>query len=209
MHKCLGIKCFAQGYCGSLMMLFMKQPSESLKVSPGSPSLFRNSTLMKTVKSLPAGSSSMRIRSRSSIGTTLPMQGGLQTHCFRDDLWIEDEKKRQRRLTRGTAKRGTHPLEEIEEVRCLVEKRFQSLSSLFSSLLSMLPFIKSLCCLSSLVFFDVCHFSKNPPLLLYLTLAILFCTLLAVCSILSSPVHNLLFLTLLITTLTCSSFTSR
>ncbi|XP_060725474.1 uncharacterized protein LOC132845493 isoform X3 [Tachysurus vachellii] len=93
------------------------EPSVSLKVSPGSPSLFRNSTVMKTVTSPPAGSSSMRTTSRSSVGTTLSMQGGLQTCCFRDDLWIEDEKKRQKRLTRGTAKRGSHPLEEIEEVR--------------------------------------------------------------------------------------------
>lgn len=111
------------------MMLFMQQPSISLKVSPGSPSLFSHSTVMKTLKSPPAGSSSLSTRSR--ISTTLPMHGGFQRHCFRDDLWIEEEKKRQRRLRRGAPKRGTHLLEEIEEVRCLEEQRFQSLSSCF------------------------------------------------------------------------------
>ncbi|XP_058244508.1 uncharacterized protein arhgef4 isoform X4 [Hemibagrus wyckioides] len=91
------------------------EPSVSLKVSPGSPRLFSHSTVMKTVKSPPAGSSSLSTRSR--ISTTLPMRGGFQRHCFRDDLWIEEEKKRQRRLRRGAPKRGTHLLEEIEEVR--------------------------------------------------------------------------------------------
>lgn len=74
---------------------------------------------MKMVNSSPAGSSSQRTRSGSSISTipSLPMQVGLQRHCFRDDLWIEEKKKQQRRLTRATLKRGTHPLEELEEVR--------------------------------------------------------------------------------------------
>ncbi|KAK3572518.1 hypothetical protein QTP86_034304 [Hemibagrus guttatus] len=82
------------------------EPSVSLKVSPGSPRLFSHSTVMKTVKSPPAGSSSLSTTSR--ISTTLPMRGGFERHCFRDDLWIEEEKKRQRRLRRG---------EEIEEMR--------------------------------------------------------------------------------------------
>ncbi|KAB5587233.1 hypothetical protein PHYPO_G00010780 [Pangasianodon hypophthalmus] len=95
------------------------EPSVSLKVSPGSPHLSSHSTVMKMVNSSPAGSSSPRTRSGSSIGIVpiLPMQVGLQRHCFRDDLWIEEEKKRQRRLTRTAPKRGTHPLEELEEVR--------------------------------------------------------------------------------------------
>lgn len=94
----------------------MKQPSISQKVSPGSPHLSSHSTVMKMMNSSPAGSPSPTTRSGSSTSTTLPMKVRLQRHCFRDDLWIEEEKKRQRRLTRATPKRGTHPLEELEEV---------------------------------------------------------------------------------------------
>ncbi|XP_060778685.1 uncharacterized protein LOC132887217 isoform X3 [Neoarius graeffei] len=93
------------------------EPSISQKVSPGSPHLSSHSTVMKMMNSSPAGSPSPTTRSGSSMSTTLPMKVRLQRHCFRDDLWIEEEKKRQRRLMRATPKRGTHPLEELEEVR--------------------------------------------------------------------------------------------
>lgn len=112
-------KCFAQGYCHSLIMIFIKQASVSLKVSPGSPRPSSHSTIMKMVNSPPAASSSPRTRSGSSISTvpTLAMQVKVQRHCFRDDLWIEEEKKQQRRLTRAAPKGAAHPLEELEEVR--------------------------------------------------------------------------------------------
>lgn len=95
-------------------MIFIKQPSVSLTLSPGSPCLSSLSTIMKMVNSASAGSSRPRTRSGSHI--RLRSRVGLQRLCFRDDLWIEEEKKRQRRLTRDTSKRGTHPLEEQEEV---------------------------------------------------------------------------------------------
>ncbi|KAI5106636.1 rho guanine nucleotide exchange factor 4 isoform X4 [Silurus meridionalis] len=95
------------------------EPSISLKVSPGSPNLSSLSMVTNMANSSPDGSSSSRTRSGTSIstGATLPMQYGLQRHCFRDDLWIEEEKKRQRRLTRITPKRGPYLLQELEEGR--------------------------------------------------------------------------------------------
>lgn len=96
----------------------MKQPSVSLKLSPGSPRLSSHATITKMVNSS-AESSSQRPRSGSGISTVpiLAVHVGLRRHSFRDDLWIEEEKKRQRRLTRVAPKRATHPLEEREEVR--------------------------------------------------------------------------------------------
>lgn len=177
-----------------MMMIFMKQPSILLRASPGSPHPSSHSTVMKMGNSSPAGSSSPRTRSGSSISTvpTLAMQDRLQRHCFRDDLWIEEEKKRQRRLTREAPKRGAYPLEELDEVSVtkMSSSGAKPLFASFSSLLSVFPLEKKkkktsciLVHLLSSVLFDLFRLSTISPLLLSFTLDNLFCTLLAACII--------------------------
>lgn len=98
----------------------MKQPSVWMKESPGSPCPSSHTTVMKAVNTSPSGSSGLGTGCEPSISATVPTQAGWERHCFRDDLWIEEEKKRQRRMTRAAPKRRIHPLEELEEVRVTI-----------------------------------------------------------------------------------------
>ncbi|XP_053350353.1 rho guanine nucleotide exchange factor 4-like isoform X1 [Clarias gariepinus] len=93
------------------------EPSVWMKESPGSPCPSSHTTVMKAVNTSPSGSSGLGPGCEPSISATVPTQAGWERHCFRDDLWIEEEKKRQRRMTRAAPKRRIHPLEELEEVR--------------------------------------------------------------------------------------------
>ncbi|TSU75985.1 Rho guanine nucleotide exchange factor 4 [Bagarius yarrelli] len=93
------------------------EPGVSVKLLPASPRLPSHSTLINMMNSPPSGSSSLSTSSRSSCTTALPLTMELHRHFFRDDLWLEEQKKHQRRLTRGAVIGGTHPLEKLEEVR--------------------------------------------------------------------------------------------
>lgn len=163
-------KVLCQERCCILIMIIVKQPSISLKLSPGSPHPSSHSTVLKMVNSSPGGSSSPVTSCESNISMVsgLAKQVRAQRHCFRDDLWIEEEKKRQRRLTRASPKMGAHPREEVEEVR--VTTMLSKLFSLCFLLCCLCSFLKTLHCLLHLFTVILSTFAllTISPLLLFL-----------------------------------------